>query len=184
MGQNFMAALAAEIAELEGELDRDIRFVRLRELRKIMALYVGAKASEPATIVEAPAQSHRQTVQMRRVQSPERARALALAKEFVGRSLAPVPTREILEFVLSQGVVIAGNPPLNNLSAMLSSSDEFKAEGRSGWRVRNKLAEPPDEPSPDDQRDAQIYRDAEDGNDEAPSPPAGGGAAERGGVFS
>lgn len=44
MAQDFLAALEAEIAELESELSADVRFIRLNQLRKTLALYVDPSA--------------------------------------------------------------------------------------------------------------------------------------------
>lgn len=136
MGQNFEGALMMEIAELEAELSQDSRFIRLKALRDVLSLYQdprlekNAKASE--TSVSAAARTPSRGGNRR---SPERVRIVEAARLHILNRMGPVPTREILSHLNDIGIVVTGNPPLNNLSAMLSNSEEFMSHGRSGWTL-------------------------------------------------
>lgn len=156
MAHNFLAALEAEIADLEADLSRDLRFVRLQQLRKAQLLYTNpeAVASEGRPIGS-------QVITAGRIQTgtthPTQAAALAAAKAMrpVGRRASaekmqaleavashlegkssPVATRDLLEHLTDLGIEIGGASPLNNLSAMLSNSERFVSHGRSGWTVQ------------------------------------------------
>lgn len=136
---DFTAALVAEIASLESELEQDVRYVRLRELRRIHHLYgdlipgrplVAAARQEQSAVEQAP---QRQSV---RQPSPDRGRALAAAREYVASLGHVVPTREILEYLMANGIEVGGASPLNNLSAMISTSGAFQSHGRKGWTMK------------------------------------------------
>jgi hypothetical protein len=143
MATDFSSALRAEIAELEAALEADLRFRRLTELRRILDLYPTephehvASGWARAELVNkfAFALSPRQTATGRKM-SPERAKALEVAKLFLANRSGPTPTRDIYDHLLSLGLSIPGEVPVNNLSAMLSNSDEFFSHGRSGWSIR------------------------------------------------
>lgn len=142
MAQDFSIALRAEIAELESALSADLRYKRLQELRRVLALYpppppqraMFAGGGEPevsfGTFVTRT-QSGRKT-------SPERAKALEVAKMFLANRVGPTPTRDIYDHIISLGLSIQGEVPVNNLSAMLSNSEDFLSHGRVGWTLRGK----------------------------------------------
>ena len=136
------AALMAEIASLENELEKDARYVRCRELRRIYDLYVTATGSDtPATAADQDRSSN-QRIQLRHSARPfsDRERALAAARDYVMRSDRVVPTREVLEHLSATGINIGGVSPLNNLSAMISTSGSFQSHGRKGWTLKNGSA--------------------------------------------
>lgn len=137
---DFTAALMAEIASLESELEHDVRYVRLRELKRIHHLYgspisdrslVAAARQDQSAVEPAP---QRQSV---RQSSPDRERALAAAKKYVASLGRVVPTREILDYLMTNGIEVGGTSPLNNLSAMISTSGAFQSHGRKGWTMKN-----------------------------------------------
>jgi len=126
---DFLAALISEISGLETLLEQDVRYVRLREARKLLSLY---------TESESDAVRGRPTG---RTRSPEREQIISIAKEFIAERPTPTPTRDVLEYLLSRGVKIPGASPQNNLSAMLSNSSDFKTHGRAGWTLAPTEAE-------------------------------------------
>jgi hypothetical protein len=155
VAQGFVSALRAEIQQLETSLAQDVRYRRLTELRRVLDLYKESESDASGTTSAGEAfagnafagnafatQSTTRTTGRRT--SPERAKALSLAKAFIDGQVFPTPTREILEHLVAAGLTIPGNEPLNNLSAMLSNSADFVSHGRSGWTVRTKLEEAPE----------------------------------------
>jgi hypothetical protein len=133
----FLSALTGEIAELEAELKTDPRFAKLQKLREILSLY-----SSDNGVVGKGAEGQQRTVT--RVPSEARAKALELADMFLRNRTTPTPTREILDYIVSNGGEIGGQEPVSNLSAMLSNSETFQSNGRAGWTLKsanfNRLA--------------------------------------------
>ena len=143
MATDFPTALRAEIAQLEAALEADVRYRRLRELRRVLDLYPApqppqAFAPVDRQAIEALANwAHSGTNRaITRRASPERAKALDVAKLFLTNRSGPTPTREIYEHLVSLGISVPGEVPVNNLSAMLSNSSEFFSHGRSGWTLK------------------------------------------------
>lgn len=137
---DFARALMAEIANLESELERDVRYVRLRELRRIHHLYASAIAEVPSVAAVRQEQSATERAPQRqsaRQASPDRERALSAAKEYVTSLGRVVPTREILDQLVTSGIEVGGVSPLNNLSAMISTSGAFQSHGRKGWTMKD-----------------------------------------------
>lgn len=153
MAAQFLDALESEIAELERELEDDPRFVKLRELRRIRGLY----ATDTAHQFVRAAQTVGGLVRAARA-SRNKEKANAAAAYLADRN-SPVPTAEILQGLLAEGVEIGGQEPRNTLSAILSHSDLFVSRGRAGWLLRSKL-EPP-----------KGLLEIEFGEDEAEQPP-------------
>lgn len=171
MSVEFVRALDREIADLKAELAQDVRFVRYRELERIRQLYNDA-ASIGATRAHSVGQEANESKrQAGRRPSPERARIIEAARAFVLEGSSPTPTTEVNDHLGSLGIVIGGANPLNNLSAMMSSSGLFQSHGRAGWTVRQpdmveNEEENPEvgelERNPDDQRDEAIIHQAEE----------------------
>lgn len=147
----FAEAMRTEIAGLETELTRDVRYIRLRELRKLLSLYGEddsySNVKEPTVATAAP--SAKRVRQSPRQTSPQRDNALSAVREFVISRKDVVPTRDILTHLLSIGINVSGAKPLNNLSAIISTSGEFEAHGRSGWTLLER----------DDPHDQDLMRD-------------------------
>lgn len=146
MCDEFVPALDAEIARLDLELRSDLRYVRLRELERVRGLYRPTNGAttppEKATSVASATSAHRdEPMEPRRggrQPTPEREKALTVAKMLVSNRRGPVPTREIYDHLTAEGIFIGGEKPLNNLSAMLSYSNLFASHGRSGWTLRER----------------------------------------------
>jgi hypothetical protein len=56
------------------------------------------------------------------------------ASAFLNAERRAIPTRELLEKLESQGILIGGSQPRSNLSGMLSRSPVFKS-GKEGWTL-------------------------------------------------
>lgn len=187
---SFIAALKAEIANLEAELERSLTFIRLQEARRMLALYEQDRPAEPKRSAISPGQdlatqlaevsrkyanqveamrSARSPFTVRRG-SPERAKALEAARLFLlNRVGDPTTTAAIYEHVLGLGIEIGGNDPRNNLSAMLSNSPIFQSHGRAGWTLAS--ADDNHEPDPDLLREEAIISEAEEASRQETAPP-------------
>ncbi|MFY9294271.1 MAG: hypothetical protein WAP03_26845 [Methylorubrum rhodinum] len=167
MSAQFVAALEAEMAALREALSRDVRYLRLMEMERLRELYrepsdSGSQDSDqavdryPGGLRVAPKPPVRKA-------SPERERAIEAARLLITNRTGPVPTVDVYDHIVGLGITIRGENPVNNLSAMLSNSGLFKANGRAGWTMRDDDdgADGDEEPSPEDQRNAQTVRDAE-----------------------
>lgn len=129
MAAEFIKALENEMAALEAELQRDPRFAKLTELRRVKAVYSapsGAVHQADGGAVNPPAR--------KRTGSPERAAILKKAKGILAGRTTPTPTIDIFDEI-SLEIEIPGTVPKNNLSAMLSNSKDFQSHGRSGWTL-------------------------------------------------
>ena len=146
MSSALIQVIKSEIADLERSLENDIRTIRVRELRKVLELYGDKIESHPRVsqgvsifnVAEGPALPGMGTSRPAtggRRPSPEREQAISAARQFLSGRKAPAPTREILAYVENEGVSVPGEVPLNNLSAMLSNSDDFVSHGRTGWTL-------------------------------------------------
>jgi hypothetical protein len=135
--------LDAEIDQLKAELRSDPRFARLKQLERMREEYLAlpqATASSPPKL-----QLQLRKMQLRaddgdgrtpgRKRSPERERALEETTKFLAGKTAPTRLGEIDEHLERLGIRIGGSDPLNNLSALLSTSGQFRAHGRAGWTI-------------------------------------------------
>jgi hypothetical protein len=129
----FLPSLDAEIDRLEKAIEAIPEVVKLRELRRIRALYSTTEQVLSSIQIIAKVEA----TQAGRRMSPERQRALDYIAQRLGADLAgPVRTSAILGMLTDVGIEIGGNDPLNNLSALLSTSGRFVAHGRSGWTLK------------------------------------------------
>lgn len=62
-------------------------------------------------------------------------RVRAMARELIETRTAPVPTREIVDYVQRKGVEIRGQSAQNALSALLSRHPDFENFDRQGWAI-------------------------------------------------
>lgn len=159
MSAEFVRALETEIAKLRETLERDIRFLRLRELERVRDLYAPPKDGEMPSLAEFGTKGERlRTKPPVRQASPERTRAIETARLYVTNRAGPVPTADIYEHLTGLGITIRGENPVNNLSAMLSNSGAFKANGRAGWTLR----QPDDAETPDEDEDEEEEEEDQD----------------------
>jgi hypothetical protein len=146
----FLTALDAEITALEAEVKADPRLVKLNELRRVRALY----ANRSTFVIKPPPVHHvalspspppqpqpqpRLPLLRRggRKPSPVRVKALQEAKAFLKDKAQPTKTTDIHDHLTAAGIVLAGEDPTNNLSALLYRSPDFRSHGRSGWTLQS-----------------------------------------------
>ncbi len=116
-------ALKDELDALEQELQDDPRFLKIKHLQQLLALYDGTAPKTPR-----PARA-------RRKGSAGREAALRHAADFIRDSDGPMRTADILAYLELHNVIIDGQAPVSNLSAMLSRSEDFISHGRAGWTL-------------------------------------------------
>jgi len=144
MSTHFVQSLRDEIEALERELSRDARFLKLKRLQEVLALYAGVAPNEGtspgATDATRRVDSDAPVAAATALRAPPirmaselRQRAETLAVEFLRGLTRPTPTREIHEMLLARGIELGGKQPTSNLSAILSKNEKVHAVGRSGW---------------------------------------------------
>ena len=129
MAEQFVAALKAEITDLERQLHADPRYVKVNELKRVMALYVSTHDA-PRKRTATPSGS-------RPFASGAAAAILGVAKEILAGRTEPTPTQEIMGALGERGVHVGGSVPQNGVSSVLSKSEDFISHGRSGWTLVN-----------------------------------------------
>jgi len=136
VANDFVKALDGEIASLEASLKNSPIYQKLQDLKRIRGLYAGGSASSASTSGSPQnTQANFGVASARRGgNSAERQRILLDAAQYIRGRSHPTPTSEIFEH-LTILYEIPGKQPKNNLSAMLSNSETFKAHGRSGWTL-------------------------------------------------
>ena len=123
----FIEALKAEIADLEGQLAADPRHRKIKALRDTLELYhVGAIT---------PRQRSAAASGSRPFASGASAEIANTVEVILSGRRDPTPTRFILEKLAERGVVVGGSRPMNSLSSILSKSELFVPHGRSGWTI-------------------------------------------------
>ena len=127
MADGILEAVNTEIAALEAELSKDLRFQKLEHLRALRDLYT---ADDPNDIAKP-------------VNKGEQNKAMLEARDFIASQEGPVPTTDVLDYLRAKNFRIGGADPRNNLSAMLSNTGWFEANGRKGWTIKEEVAERP-----------------------------------------
>jgi hypothetical protein len=136
MAHDFIKAMDDEIAGLEAELARNPRYVKLKELRRLQALY----AEEAIPNARASGRRAVRTKTGRRA-SPQRQAIIDSAAGILRAHLdqhlptLPMSTPNLLALLTASGVKVTGKNPRNNLSAILSASEQFESHGRAGWTL-------------------------------------------------
>lgn len=154
MATPFVAALDAEIADLEAAIAADPRHTKLRELKRVRGLYQQGSVAHNISI------SVRK--RPRRSPSPERQAILDLARQMLAGKTLPTPTSKLFDGI-SLIEEIPGANPRNNLSAMLSNSPEFVSHGRAGWTLAETT----------EAADDLLSRSASAASNSSPASPAG-----------
>lgn len=149
MGSELLAAIEAEIEAIEAELAADVRFARLRALRDLRKLYRSSDQNAgpvgpPSSSIDAwgaGANGPSAPRTVNRKIAPHRSQAVdAIVMHLKNRS-GPVPTKDLLEHIVSLGIDVGGSNPLNNLSAILSNSNLFASNGRVGWTLKPRRSD-------------------------------------------
>lgn len=117
--------LREEMDELERQLEADPRFKKLQNLQNLLALYEEDENRGTPTTRSRPVRSS----------STDRDRALQMTEELLDGRITPTRTSDILDYLIENGVVIEGQSPVSNLSAMLSRAPQFEPHGRAGWTI-------------------------------------------------
>jgi hypothetical protein len=144
MMANFLDHLTAEILALERSLDADPRYIKLRELCRVRALYMddSSRAADTDSLGMKPTPSQHSPSPSRKM-LPETERVIIEAEGLLAGRSSPTPLRDIFHQVVEvRGCHIGGKDPVNGLSSILSRAGKFKAHGRSGWTMAT------DEPDP------------------------------------
>jgi hypothetical protein len=147
----FAQSLRSEIDALEVSIrtSPDPRALKLQELKKVLALYVG-KANSP-TVVVAAEPVHPSNVR-RRVSaapgqkpgpriSPQRQAAIEATTAILKQATRPLKTAALYEMISDMGVSIGGADPVNNYSALLYGREEFQSHGREGWTLKEEASD-------------------------------------------
>lgn len=131
----FIEVLRSEIADLERKLEGDPTYVKLREARRLLAVYASADGRSAPAVVSTPIQSTKHVAEPARLRqfSGNSAAALDAAKRFVTNLGRPAKTTEVLEAIAQVGITFGGNAPQNTLSSIMSKSADFKSLRGVGW---------------------------------------------------
>lgn len=124
---NFVAAIDAEIADLERQLAAHPAYVKLRELRRVRAMYTAESARTGS--LPAPAS----VPQVRPMASGTGGAIVSAVREFIADRTRPTPTREIMEMLARKGIEVGGANPQNVVSSSLSKAPDIQSTGRKGW---------------------------------------------------
>lgn len=158
----FLDHLQAEMQALERSLENDPRYIKLRELQRVRALYDvqrGAASANSSSLREVPERAqHKRSVP--REMSPATKRVIGAARELLMGRTAPMPLRKMYhEIAEVRGIPIGGREPINNLSAMLYRYG-FEAVGRAGWRLHqsaDRTATEGSEPGDPEADEATVF---------------------------
>ena len=145
----FVQSLRSEIDALEQSIrtSPDPRPLKLRELKKLLALYLG-KANSPGVVVDAGPVDPSNLPGAGRVSagqkpgrkiSPQRQAAIDTTIMILKQSTLPLKTSALYEMVRVLGAPLGGANPVNNYAALLYRRDEFQSRGREGWTLREEL---------------------------------------------
>lgn len=129
-----MDILKAAIAEERHLLER------LEAVRAVIQAY-GPRDSTAVPVYERGAVIPR--VRATRVPSAATTRIKALLADLLRGCASPTPTRDLLQFLESEGINVGGKNPIATLSALLSHASEFEAVGRQGWLLKSEWPEAP-----------------------------------------
>jgi hypothetical protein len=143
---DFVASLDSEISRLEKAIE-DLPEVRqLKELRRVRALYPQPAAQlvevrnmpRPSANISFPVVGRGVVVTVGRKMAPERLQALDIVRASLENQSLPIKTVDLLDHIRAKGIDLGGNDPVNSLSALLSTSGQFQAHGRSGWTLKSE----------------------------------------------
>jgi hypothetical protein len=145
---DFVQSLRSEIDALEESIrtSPDPRPLKLRELKKMLALYLG-KANSPTLDAEPvhpsnlPGTGRVLGQKPGRKISPQRQAAIDMTIKVLNQSTRPLKTSALYEMVRVLGAPLGGANPVNNYAALLYGRDEFQSQGRKGWTLREDLVD-------------------------------------------
>ena len=158
---DFLSSLKDEILTLERALETDPRYIKLRELHRVLALYQDSQApSQPSQSHDVVFSTRTGKPRVPRSMSADTKRILDEAESYLSGQSDPVPIREIYHQVIEiRGCRIGGSDPVNSLSAILSRFPQFKSHGRSGWTlVKNPSEESPSQTEGEESEAPNSYK--------------------------
>lgn len=133
---DFITALESEIADLERQIEATPTYAKLREAKRLLAMY---RPSEP---LQPKSRDTSQPAMRPAAASPSPLRVgsnreaiITAAIECLRNRVLPMSTTAVLDVVQTRGVDVGGAIPRNNLSSILSRSDRFISHGRAGWTL-------------------------------------------------
>ena len=95
---DFASALVAEIGGLERQLEADPRYVKLRELRRVLTMYEPMASTRDLSPRAPPA--GRKRAASGRSASPQRQAILQQARAMIAGRTTPTPTSEIFDMMM------------------------------------------------------------------------------------
>lgn len=127
---SFVRILEAEINQLERKLEADPTYIKLREAKRLLALYVGDMRISSEEVESQVSVAHPPSRQPTGAASMT---AVEAVRQVLMEEKRPVPTLELLDRIRHLGVTFGGKTPQNSLSSILSKAEEFEPRGRAGW---------------------------------------------------
>ena len=135
-----LPAIDAEIAQTRR---------KLLALEALAAVYRGEPSTASQVLRARPAREHVKVPASAMLQSYDRtgrprknAETVAEAERLIrANNGVPMPTVDLLKLLEDADFKINGDNPQNNLSAMLSNSGLFQANGREGWTLKRPSSE-------------------------------------------
>ena len=150
---DFVQSLRSEITALQESIrtSPDPRALKLQELKKVLAIYVG-KANSPTVVVDAEPVHPSNLPRTGRVSavlgqkpgrkiSPQRQAAIEATIAILKQATGPLKTSALYEMISDMGASIGGADPVNNYSALLYARDEFQSHGREGWTLKEEASD-------------------------------------------
>lgn len=128
-----MDILKAAIAEERHLLER------LEAVRAVIQAY-GPRDNAAVPVEERGAVNARPR-RATRAPSTTTTRIKALLADRLRGGASPTPTRDLLQFLDSEGIDVGGKNPVATLSALLSHASEFEVVGRQGWILKSERPE-------------------------------------------
>jgi len=148
---DFVQLLRSEIDALEASIrtSPDPRALKLQELKKVLALYLGKANSptvdaEPVHPTNLPRTGRISAVLRQkpgRKISPRRQAAIEATIGILKQATRPLKTSALYEMICGLGASIGGADPVNNYSALLYARDEFQSHGREGWTLKEEASD-------------------------------------------
>jgi len=145
MKDRVLLAIDEEMALLKADIEKhpDPRYAKLKRLQDARVQYVGGEGDLPMPSNRTPPTNRfyggGTPVMSRRAKSPATLSILQAIREISETEGRPMGATELFRRLEAKGITVPGTVPANNLSAMLSNSDDFQSHGRGhGWSLTGK----------------------------------------------
>lgn len=147
MTQDLAQKLQDELKALRKQLEETEIYKNIQAVERVLSLlghaaetaHVGKRTHDGRTSYGG------KVTQINRPESATTAALKAAAEEFLRGKTVATTTREILEALISRGITVPGESPMNNLSAHLSRDSRFLSWGREGWTLAELIVVDGDE---------------------------------------